>query len=299
VKALTVISCLLFLLPALINAQESSDSSNPSAENAAFEEFIGSLEWQNEGTGELKDWATIDIPSGFNFLNGADADKLMQQFGNLPDEYEGMIAVDSLEWFVLFQFDDSGYVKDDEKDDLNADKMLKSMKESDVANNEYRQSQGLETLNTEGWAVEPQYNRETNNLEWGVILRSGSGERSVNYNTKLLGRNGVMHVTLVCDPSILENVLPTYQNSLKGFSYKEGKAYAEYRKGDKVAAYGLTALIAGGALYGAAKLGFLAKFILFFKKGFKVIIIGVIAIFVGIKKFFARITGGESKGRIS
>ena len=48
-------------------------------------------------------------------------------------------------------------------------------------------------------------------------------------------------------------------------SYKEGKRYTDYIKGDKMAKVGgLAALIAGGA--GAAKVGILAKLLLIFKK---------------------------------
>jgi len=291
----TLCSLLLktvLLLPfSLIYAQESEVS----PEMSAFEEFNKSLGWKFEGSGDLKHWASIEIPEGFGYLDGSDTDKLMQKFGNLPDEYEGMISPEHLEWFVLFQFDKSGYVKDDEKDDLDAAKMLKSMKENDEASNEYRLSQGLDTLSTEGWAVEPKYNESTNNLEWGVILRSGNGNKSVNYHTKLLGREGVMHVTLVGDPEALQSILPEYQSSLKGFSYNEGKKYVDFRDGDKIASYGLTGLIAGGALYGAAKLGFFAKFLVFFKKGFKAIIIGAIAVFAGIARFFKRFLGGNKE----
>ena len=104
----------------------------------------------------------------------------------------------------------------------------------------------------------------------------------MNYLTKLLGRDGIMNVTLVCDPEDLDSILPSYQDLLVGHSYKSGKSYAEYRDGDKIASYGLTALIAGGALYGAAKLGLLGNLILFFKKGFKFIIIGLVAVGAGI-----------------
>lgn len=294
------ISAVMFTLALLFHthAQEATEESL-SPEQIKFNQFIESLDWQDSGQGELKEWATIQIPEGFGFLNGADSDKLMQQFGNLPSEYEGMLASNDLNTLILFQFDDSGYVKDDEKDQLDADKMLKDMQAGDAAGNEYRQSEGLDSLHTEGWAVEPNYNEQTNNLEWGIILRSGSGHKNINYNTKLLGRNGVMHVTLICEPDMLQGLLPSYQEHIQGFAYKTGKTYAEYREGDKVAAYGLTALIAGGALYGAAKMGFLAKFLLFFKKGAKAIIIGIVAVFIGIKKFFSNRLGGKSDGRIS
>ncbi len=290
-QALLLLALLPFTLNSIAQVDESAEAI--SAEQIEFQNFLASLDWQDTGQGELEDWATIDIPMGFRFLNGEDTDTLLQAFGNLPDTYQGMISVPDVDWFVLFQFEDSGYVKDDEKDELDADKLLEALQSGDEISNEYRKQQGIEALYTEGWAIEPRYNESTNNLEWGIILRSESGGKSVNYKTKLLGRNGIMNVTLVCDPAALESILPTYQDILTGHRYKPGKSYAEYRDGDKVASYGLTALIAGGALYGAAKLGILAKLILFFKKGFKLIIIGVIAIGVALKKFFAGLAGRQ------
>ncbi len=290
-QALVLSALLLFSLNSAAQVDEAADAL--SAEQIEFQNFLASLDWQDTGQGELEEWATIDIPMGFRFLNGEDTDTLLQAFGNLPDTYQGMISVPDVDWFVLFQFEDSGYVKDDEKDELNADELLEALQSGDEISNEYRVQQGIEPLYTEGWAVEPRYNEFTNNLEWGIILRSESGGKSVNYKTKLLGRNGIMNVTLVCDPAALESILPTYQDILTGHRYKTGKSYAEYRDGDKVASYGLTALIAGGALYGAAKLGILAKLLLFFKKGFKIIIIGVIAIGVALKKFFAGLAGRQ------
>lgn len=295
------IATLVFTLCLLcynLNAQnEDAAGQDPAEAQIQFEQFIESLEWQSQGQGDLKEWATIDIPFGFRFLDGAEADTLLQAFGNLPDTYEGLIAVKNVDWFVLFQFEDSGYVKDDEKDDLDADELLASLQANDQANNQYRKQQGIEAIYTEGWAMEPRYNQLTNYLEWGIILRSESGGRSVNYLTKLLGRNGIMNVTLVCDPEDLDSILPTYEDLLTGHVYKTGKSYAEYRDGDNVASYGLTALIAGGALYGAAKLGLLGNLILFFKKGFKFIIIGLAAAGVAIKKFLARLAGREEIDR--
>jgi len=281
-KTLALLVSSLFLLPSYSNAQIDQAAEEAAAQQIEFENFLASLDWQDSGQGELDEWATIDIPAGFRFLNGVDTDTLLQAFGNLPDTYQGMISVPDVDWFVLFQFEDSGYVKDDEKDELDAEKLLAALQSGDEQSNQYRRQQGIEPLYTEGWAIEPRYNDFTNNLEWGV-----------NYKTKLLGRNGIMNVTLVCDPAALDSILPTYQDILAGHNYKPGKSYAEYRDGDKVATYGLTALIAGGALYGAAKLGILGNLVLFLKKGFKFIIIGLVAIGVALKKFFAGLAGRQ------
>ncbi len=289
---------LVILLSALnVLAQSAEEVAEAAAREAEYQAFLDGFAWQDAGEGELGGWATIEIPRGFRYLDGKNTDKLMQAFGNLPSRYEGMIAVPDVDWFVLFQFEDTGYVKDDEKDDLNPDKLLKEIQEGDEPSNAYRRENGLELLYTVGWAIPPKYNEETNNLEWGLLLRGESGKESVNYNTKLLGRNGIMNVTLVCDPEDLKSILGNYQSVLVGFDYKAGKSYSEFQEGDKIAEYGLTALIAGGALYGAAKLGLLAQLALFFKKGFKFIIAGVIALGAMFKRFFTNLGAGKGMDR--
>jgi len=67
----------------------------------------------------------------------------------------------------------------------------------------------------------------------------------VNYNTRLLGRKGVMEVSLVVDPEKLSATMPAYQALLKDYDFKQGERYAEFRQGDKIAKYGLAALVTG------------------------------------------------------
>jgi len=227
------------------------------------------------------------------FLNGADTATLMNMYGNLPDDYEGALSTEDLNWTVIFQYADEGHVKDDEKDDLDADKLLKQRKEGEEEGNKERTRQGFDTLTIVGWAVEPKYNETTNNLEWGLLLQSGDGSRTVNYQTKLLGREGFMDVTLLCNPEDLDGIMSEYQALLGSFAYVPGKTYGEYEKGDKLASYGLTALIAGGAAYGAVKTGLLGTILVFFKKLWYVVVAAIVAVWNGIKRFFGRITGTE------
>lgn len=257
--------------------------SNPEAENT-----LAKYSWQTTGTGNLSGHATIEIPEGFVFLNGKEtADVMTKEFGNLPTTYEGMIGPESLDWFVVFEFDDIGYVKDDEKDDLDADEILEAIQENQEAANEERKRRGLDTLTTTGWAVEPNYNQSTNNLEYGFTLKSSDGSTNVNFLTKLLGRRGVMVSTLLCGPDQLDTILPEYQKLLTTYQYISGETYAEYQEGDKVSEYGLKALVAGGAIFAAAKLGLFATIALWFKKAFKLVIAGVIAVGVFLKRMIS------------
>ena len=95
-----------------------------------------------------------------------------------------------------------------------------------------------------------------------------------------------MEAVLVCGPEQLNEVLPKFQNLLTGFQYQSGNTYAEYESGDKIAKYGLTALILGAGAAGAAKLGLFAVLGKFFARAWKLIVAGAIEVGAGLKKLF-------------
>ncbi|MBI5433826.1 MAG: DUF2167 domain-containing protein [Planctomycetes bacterium] len=293
---------LLALAAPVYSQSESAESSLPNQqEQTGYADGVGGaiddrsqteviegslgFTFQREGTGKLGDRATIEVPAGFVFTDGDNTRKVLEATQNIPGGREvGLFAPESFEWWVVFDFDESGYVKDDEKDELDADAMLEQMQEATLAGNEERRRRGLDEHELLGWVVPPQYNSETQNLEWAFSIKSSSGGVSVNHNTRLLGRKGVMEVTLVCGPDDLEKSLPAFRERLEGFSYISGERYSEYTSGDKIAAYGLTALVAGGAGVLAVKTGLFAKF-------WKVIVAGVVALGALVKKLF----GGGKK----
>ena len=211
----------------------------------------------------------------------------MDLYGNVAsDMEEGLIAPEDLSWFALFEFSNSGYVKDDEKDEINPEKLLKELQDSQEVANKYRADAGMEKLFVTGWHTAPFYNETTNNLEWALLLEDESGNTTVNYKTKLLGRRGVMDSVLVCEPEILDGILPTYENLLADYNYVPGDTYAEYQEGDKLAKYGLTALIVGGGSVAAAKLGLFAVIGKFFAKAWKLIVVAAIGVVTMFKRFF-------------
>lgn len=264
------------------------------------EQFLASLKWtKGPAKGDMKDLAEIKVPANFMFTGEEGTQKLLRAFGNPTNGRElGLIAPTNLAWFVVFEFADTGYIKDDDKDKLDADAMLKSIKQGTEAGNEERKKMGGAPITITGWQQPPKYNPETHNLEWAIKAES-QGEQIVNYNTRLLGRKGVMEVALVVDPDKLTATMTEYQALLKDYNFKDGQRYAEFRDGDKVAQYGLAALVVGGAAVGAAKLGLFAALAAFLKKGWKLVVIGAVALGGFVKKLFtfgARRSGDGSSG---
>jgi uncharacterized membrane-anchored protein len=221
------------------------------------------LSWQRgPGEGAIGNRATIKIPNGFSFLDDRNTRRFLELMGNPPRDNHYMLAPANLDWFAVFSFDPVGYVKDDEK--IDADALLKSLKEGDEPGNAERKRLGMAPIYTDGWHVPPHYDAGTKRLEWGMRLRDERGGMHVNYTSRLLGRSGVMSAVLVSSPQTLNADMKEFNAALAGYDFVAGEKYAEFKSGDKVAEYGLAALVVGGAAAAAAKAGLfksLGKFI--------------------------------------
>jgi uncharacterized membrane-anchored protein len=225
--------------------------------------------------------AEVQLPEPLIFAGEKDAQALLERMGNVVDGSElGLVAPKSDDegWFIVFEWNPIGYVKDDEKDEIDADELLESIKKGTEDSNGARVKRGGSALHVVGWAEPPHYDSATNNLTWAILAKDDEGGQVVNYNVRVLGRTGVMSVTLVDDPERLAASKPAVESVLAAFSYKTGKKYAEWIPGDKVAEYGLTALVAAGAGAAAVKLGLFAALAKVFAKAGKAIVLGIAAL---------------------
>ncbi len=267
------------------------DESDPAAE---MRRRFQSIEWvDGPSIGMLGGEAQVRVPEGCRFTAGPGTRTFLELNENpTSGDERGTILCpgpeeDSGTWFVILTYRGSGYVKDDERSEINADKLLSTLRKGNKAGNEERRKRGWETLELDGWQTAPHYDGGTNNLTWGLRLIDASGDTTINHSVRLLGRSGVMEVDLVAGPAMADAVLPEFALMLEGFSYLPGQRYAEWRQGDKIAEYGLTALIAGGAGAAAAKSGLLAKL----GKGIVALAVAALA---GAKSIIARLFGRKS-----
>lgn len=221
-------------------------------------------------TGRLGDVAEIKIPAGYRFAGKEGTRRFLELTQNPPNGNELGVIVPDVDpgdknqefWFIIFEFNQVGYVKDDDRDKLDADALLKSIKENTEESNQERARRGWPAYHVTSWVTPPFYNTSTNNLTWAMQGYSQEGEKrdtSVNYSVRILGRRGTMNVDLVLDPELVKGVVPKFETLLTGFSYQQGSSYSDFRAGDKIAEYGLATLVAGGATAIAAKTGLLAK----------------------------------------
>jgi uncharacterized membrane-anchored protein len=196
-----------------------------------------------------------------------------------------MVAPRNLQWQAYLEFSDEGYIKDDEKIDATA--LLKTLKDNTENANAERQRRGWTALHLVDWATPPVYNTTTKRLEWATILESQDG-RGVNFYTKILGRRGFTSVIMVTDPANLSAAEGSLDTVLTGYAFNPGETYADWRSGDKVAMYGLAALIVGGVAAVAAKKGLFSVLAGFLAVAWKFIAAAAVAGVAWLRRFFSK-----------
>jgi uncharacterized membrane-anchored protein len=237
----------------------------------------------------IRDQANLALPEGFSFVPREPASNLMRLMGNTTgDEFVGLIFPqgESKNWLVSVDYESSGYVKDDEARDWDAKKLLQDLKDGTEAANEERSKRGIPAIMVTRWVEVPAYDSSTHRLVWSAEVKQKDGsdqDPGINYNTYVLGREGYISLNLITSQSSVEEDKPAARELLAAVNFNEGKRYTDFNSStDKVAAYGLAALIAGVA---AKKLGLLALAGAFILKFAKVIGLAVAAAGGGVWKW--------------
>lgn len=229
---------------------------------------------------QVGDQATLNLPESFVFTHATGARKFLEIAQNPPDGDEvGVLAPEDLSWFAILRFSGDGHIREDEKDSLHADSILASFRQGTEESNEERKRRGWSTVSILGWVQAPHYDDRTHNLEYSLRGRQEDGE-IVNHYTRILGRRGVMLVDFVTGMDNFQTQLVAFRQAMSGFSYTSGNDYLAFVQGDKVAQYGLTGLIVGGAAATAAQTGL-------FKYLWKLIVAVIVGMGALLKKLFS------------
>ncbi len=289
-KSLTAI---LAFAVALFLPARAQDSSPKKAEGGQSRQQIReSLQYQTGEITLLGGNAKIKLTDDFKFLDPANARKVLVDLWHNPPgagSVTGMIVPKGFlvteGWAAVLQWSDVGYVKDSEYDGIDFTKMLATEMEKNREESKNREAAGYGQMLLTGWATPPHYDKQTHKLYWAKSYDVKRSEQALNYDIRVLGRNGVMELSMLADMSDLSVIEEKVPAILGMVDFTDGNRYTDYKKGDKVAAYGIAGLIAGGVL---AKAGFFKVIFLFAAKFFKVIIVGVVALFAGLAKLFGK-----------
>ncbi len=277
------------------HAAETPAPPDPAAQLAAARKLVDGLKFQQGEIVLRGGVAKITLPSGFRYLNAADTETVLSKLWGNPRSSDtlGMITPAGFDplgddaWTVVLSFDEDGYVKDDDAAKINYADLLKDMKDGTRKASKAREKEGYSAIELIGWAAPPRYDVATHKMYWAKEIKFGdSPEHTLNYNIRMLGRRGVLVLNAVASIGQLKQVEAATPDLLRMVDFQEGHRYADFsEKTDKVATYGLAALVAGGI---GAKVGLFKGLwvaILAFKK---FIVIGLIAAGAFLKKILTR-----------
>ena len=292
IVALRIVALLVLLATTPCACAQESDAQA----QEQVRKFLDSLKYRSGSVAIGKAHATLKLGEDFRFLDGRDAQRVLHDlWGNPPDEdVLGMLVpagtslLDEKEsWVVVISHSDDGYVSDEEASKIDYDKMMKDMQDGARESNPEREKEGYPAIQIIGWATPPHYDQGTNKLYWAKELSfAGAGEHTLNYDIRVLGRGGYLSFNAVAGMHQLEMVKASMPRVLGMAEYDAGQRYTDFDAStDKIAAYGIGALVAGAI---AAKAGLFAKLLgllIVFKK---FVIVGFVAVAAGVRKFFTR-----------
>src|SRR5262245_36890883 len=266
------------------------------ARKAELKSLADRLQYQ-QGQINLRDGlATIKLTEGFRYLDPAGTETVLTGIWGNPSSGRptlGMIVpanfgpLEADSWCVVMHFEEDGYVKDHDADSSNYTRLLKQMKKSTSEASAERVKNGYPAIELVGWAKPPRYEKETHKFYWAKELKFGDSAdgNTLNYNLRILGRRGILVLNAVSDLAQFAELEKATPDILGMVDFNPGHRYADYTPGsDKLAAYGLAALVAGGL---AAKTGLLKGLFLGLLAMKKFLIIGLIAIAAVLKKIFS------------
>ncbi|MEZ4330304.1 MAG: DUF2167 domain-containing protein [Myxococcota bacterium] len=285
-------------------AEVAADDGLDEATRAEYERLVAldaSFAYQT-GTVDLADGlATLTLPSSLRYLDPEHTERLLVEGWGNPDGAGtlGMIVsadaspLSGDSWGVVISFDEDGWVSDDDADAIDYDALLAEMQAGTEQENEARAAQGYERVELVGWAEHPRYEKESHKLFWAKELAfEGSPANTLNYNVRVLGRRGVLVLNAVASMEQLELIRTVMPEVIAASEFDPGHRYADYQPGtDKVAAYGLAALVAGGV---AAKSGLLTKLFALVLAGKKIVVPAVVGAVVAARAWLRRSTGGTA-----
>ena len=243
--------------------------------------------------------AKVDA-SRLQYLSPADTQKLLVDvWRNPPGAGRGNLGAlvpkgfDPLQdesWAIIISYADDGHVSDEDAEKIDYADLLKDMQAATREANEERRKQGYPEMQLVGWARPPFYDKAQHKLHWAKQLRT-QGSDNLNYNVRVLGREGVLVLNFIAPMESLQEIERSIPGVLADVNFTDGNRYDQFNAGtDKMAEYGIAALIAGVAL---KKVGFFAGLIGIILAAKKFLIIGAIGLFAAFSGFFKRLFRGS------
>ncbi len=216
--------------------------------------------------------AKITVPKGFKYLDAEQAGFVLTELWGNPESGStlGMLVpedkgvLEASTWVFDIQFDEIGYVKDADANEIDYAELLSTMQQETRDGNSVRLANGYDAIQLIGWASKPYYDNDKKILHWAKELSFGDmEEHTLNYNIRILGRKGVLMLNAIANMEDLPAVKANIPLITSNVNFEQGHSYFDFDPNvDEVAAWTLSGLVAGKML---TKVGFFAALLKFWK----------------------------------
>jgi uncharacterized membrane-anchored protein len=213
--------------------------------------------------------ARLVVPNNYGAILGHDAQRLDEIVNGRSAENastsEAAVLSGDMKAQTDFTFVKSGYISDDDWNTLDANALLRSVSEQTEDQNKERRIERLPELHVVKWLQQPSYDHITHTAFWAIEATDSNGGDVANATAIKLGRDGFERLTTISDMRDYVAIGGPLDLMLRSFSFSAGDGYEEHRSTDKVAGFGIAALV--GALVGAkaVKVAAAGGLALFFK----------------------------------
>jgi uncharacterized membrane-anchored protein len=244
--------------------------------------------------------ATLHLGGRYYFVPAGQAKEVVTKiWGNPPDMADDVLGIvfernatiyDNV-WGAVVTFEKTGYVSDKDASSQDYNALIAQIRNNEAESNAQRKKAGFASFHLIGWAQQPTYNPTNHSLVWARDIQfSDSKTDTLNYDVRLLGREGVLSLNMVSQMPHLNDVRAAAATFARSATFAKGAAYADYDAStDKTAEYGLAGLVAAGVGVAAVKkLGLAAVLLAFGKKFVILLLAGGAAAWRYAKRLFGR-----------
>lgn len=251
------------------------------------EETYLELDWKLSGTYQLPNSnSTLLLPEGYQLLMGDEAQKaLILQKESANEDIEALVYDISLEDIVYFSYINTGYISLEDWREIDPKQLLESISENTENANKERRKNGIEEIHVVGWIQEPTLDRVNNTVFWAIEGKDDNDVNFVNSIALRLSREGFEKLNWVTSKRRFKPFGGDLEVMLNSHNFNPGYRYSDYISGDKVAQFGIAALVAASVGGKIIKSGGL---ILLLKKFCGLIFAAIAALFYKLKKYFKK-----------
>ena len=235
--AFSAVSSLVAILAALFCLQQSCQAQLVSQSGASANPLTYVNWFSGPQTVTLGNVADVNIPDGYRLTGVDGAQMILTSINNpIPDDLVGILTPETGKWMAILEYSPSGYVKDPDVKQIDTKAVLRQVLDQIT----WKNGQSVASLS---WQSQPSYHASSHLLEWSFLVTTPTSTKVLSQTAAILGRHGVLQVTIVRPLSLTD--VPSPEQLASNITFKNGERYTDYQSGDKVAELELADLICG------------------------------------------------------